>query len=110
MGENDHVLISGSSGLVGTELARTLRTRGVRVSSLVRRNPRNDNEVLWRERLEFPEDLQPSAVVHLAGEPVMGIWTAEKKRRIRDSRVQRTRELAEALAGRASKPRVFVSA
>jgi len=51
------------------------------------------------------------AVVHLAGENVAaGRWTAERKRRMRDSRVAATRLLAEALAGLPRPPKVLVSA
>ncbi len=50
------------------------------------------------------------AVIHLAGESVVGRWTEEKKKRIRDSRVQGTRNLAAALAQSEIKPRVLVCA
>jgi hypothetical protein len=49
-------------------------------------------------------------VVHLAGESIVGRWTEAKKRRIRDSRVLGTRNLAEALAKAASRPQVLVCA
>jgi len=50
------------------------------------------------------------AVVHLAGESVMGRWTAAKKARIRNSRVQGTRLLAETIAGLPTPPGVVVCA
>lgn len=50
------------------------------------------------------------AVIHLAGESVMGRWTNEKKSAIRDSRVLGTRNLAAALAQSEAKPPVFVCA
>jgi hypothetical protein len=49
------------------------------------------------------------AVIHLAGESIVGRWTAEKKLKIRDSRVVGTRNLAQALAHAKNKPQVFVS-
>lgn len=49
------------------------------------------------------------AVIHLAGESIFGRWTAGKKRRIRDSRVVGTFNLAQALAAAEEKPKVFVS-
>ncbi len=49
-------------------------------------------------------------VIHLAGESVVGRWTPEKKKAIRDSRVQGTRNLATALARCEVKPRVLVCA
>jgi uncharacterized protein (TIGR01777 family) len=50
------------------------------------------------------------AVIHLAGESVVGRWTHEKKEAIRNSRVLGTRNLAAALAQSEAKPRVFVCA
>jgi len=50
------------------------------------------------------------AVVHLAGESVVGRWTEEKKKAIRESRAQGTRNLAAALAQSEAKPRVLVCA
>jgi uncharacterized protein (TIGR01777 family) len=48
------------------------------------------------------------AVIHLAGEPVAQRWTAEGKGRIRQSRVQGTRSLVEALGNLSSGPRALV--
>lgn len=50
------------------------------------------------------------AVVHLAGEPVAQRWTAAAKRRIRESRVEGTRALVDAISGCDSRPKVLVSA
>lgn len=50
------------------------------------------------------------ALVHLAGEPILGIWTAAKRRRIRDSRVLGTRSIVESLSRADPPPKVFVSA
>ena len=50
------------------------------------------------------------AVIHLAGESIVGRWTEAKKRRIRESRVQGTRNLAEALAAAPQGPRLLISA
>jgi hypothetical protein len=49
------------------------------------------------------------AVIHLAGETIVGRWTDAKKKKIRDSRVAGTRHLAEALAKAAQRPRVFIA-
>ncbi len=103
------ILISGASGLVGSALATKLRARGDEVYAFVRREPRNDHEIRWVDKPELPNDAF-DAVVHLAGEPVAGIWTAAKKRAIYESRVPRTRALAEAIAGLANRPKVLVCA
>lgn len=93
------VLISGTSGLIGSALTKSLRDDGHQVSRL----PRS---------CEDPIDFAGvDAVVHLAGEGIAnGRWTAAKKRRIEDSRVNGTRQLAEQLARSESKPSVFVCA
>jgi uncharacterized protein (TIGR01777 family) len=49
------------------------------------------------------------AFIHLAGEPVVGIWTAEKKRRITESRVIGTRRVVEAINAAREKPEVLLS-
>ena len=48
------------------------------------------------------------AVIHLAGESIVGRWTEAKKKAIRDSRIIATRNLAQALAQTQKKPQVFV--
>jgi uncharacterized protein (TIGR01777 family) len=51
-----------------------------------------------------------NAVIHLAGEPVFQRWTTEAKQRIRDSRVNGTRRLVEALSTASPRPEVLISA
>ncbi len=106
------ILVTGSSGLVGRALLDRLRARGQRVTKLVRRAPGRD-ELEWdpyRGELDLAA-AEPSAVVHLAGESIAdGRWTQAKRRAIRDSRVDGTRRLAEALARLPRPPSVLVSA
>ena len=107
-----HVAISGASGMVGRALTHFLTTGGHQVSRLVRREP-GPNAIYWRPsegRIDAPALEGVDAVVHLAGESIAERWTAEKKRRILDSRVKGTRLLAETLAGLERPPSVFVSA
>lgn len=107
------VAVTGSSGLVGSALVAYLRAGDHRVVRLVRRAPSADDEVRWRpqEGLPEPEALAGiDAVVHLAGEPLVGLWTEEKREAIVRSRVAGTRALARDLAGVRGGPRVLVSA
>lgn len=107
------VLISGSSGLVGTSLKRSLESDGHEVYSLVRREPRGSGEICWSPGGEGLDThgLKVDAVVHLAGESIAeGRWNEAKKARIRDSRVVGTRALCEAMACMAEKPKVIVCA
>ncbi len=91
------ILVSGSRGFVGSALVPFLTALGHQVTRLVRPY---DPAVL--DGVE--------AVVHLAGENVIGRWTPEKKAQIRDSRVNGTRVLAESLARLARPPRAMVCA
>ena len=109
------VAVSGSTGLVGSEVVASLSAAGHEVVRLVRRVPApGEKAVRWDpEKREIDaaglEGLD--AVVHLAGENVgSGRWTAARKAAIRDSRVDGTRLLCEALAGLARPPKTLVCA
>ncbi len=112
------VAISGSSGLIGSALGALLTTGGHRVVRLVRHNSEGlgslrHNPVgparLWRAENPASDLLdEVDAVVHLAGEPIAGVFTDSHKRKVRESRVEPTRRLAE-IAARAG-VRVFVCA
>jgi len=109
------VALSGSTGLVGSALASFLTTGAHTVHPLVRRAPRPGTREIGldpaTDRTDASGLAQCDAVVHLAGESIAaGRWTAAKKRRIRDSRVEGTRRLCEALAALPRPPRVLVSA
>jgi uncharacterized protein len=106
------ILVSGSSGLLGTALLPALRTSGYEVECLVRGAASGTERIAWDPaRPLAPESISGfDAVIHLAGESIVGRWTEAKKRRIRESRVQGTRNLAEALAAARQRPRLLISA
>ena len=105
-------LLSGASGLVGTALSAALQKQGDEVHRLVRREPRNPNEIRWNPMQAIPPQLVSGfdAVIHLSGESVVGRWSEAKKRAIRDSRVTTSRNLAAALARAEKPPRAFLCA
>src|SRR6201993_1781128 len=105
------ILVSGVSGPIGAALLPSLDTLGYKVVRLVRGSATNDGQVHWDPAQPVsPESVSGfDAVIHLAGESIVGRWSASKKRRILDSRVQGTRNLAEALSAAPQKPSVFVS-
>lgn len=106
------VLVSGSSGLIGSSLCSLLATKGYPVVRLVRNASPAEGEVAWDpDKPLSPESVSGfETVIHLAGESIVGRWTAEKKVAIRHSRVAATRHLAQALAEAPQRPKVFASA
>lgn len=108
------VAVSGSHGLIGSALVRSLEAGGHRVLRLVRsRSQAGRDDVFWNPatgEIDAAGLEGVDAVVNLAGESVAKPWTDEVRRRIRESRVQGTRLLAEALAGLERPPGVFVCA
>jgi len=106
------IVISGSSGLVGSALVFNLISDGHQVFRLVR-SPEEDG-IVWdpKQPISDRKALEDfDAVIHLAGESIAeGRWTEQKKREIRESRVQSTRHLSEALASLNSPPKVFICA
>ena len=106
------VLLSGASGFIGSRLAHALRADGHRVVALTRRA--GPDAVFWdaeQGRIDTAALARalPDIVINLAGEPIAQRWTRDRKRRIRDSRVNGTRALATALAALPKRPKALVS-
>ncbi|APT88757.1 nucleoside-diphosphate sugar epimerase [Corynebacterium frankenforstense DSM 45800] len=92
------VAVTGSSGTVGRALCAQLGTAGVRVVPLVR-GEAGDGERHWDPTDPDGHLLDDvDALVHLAGEPIMGRFTDAHKAKLRDSRIGPTRRLAELVA------------
>jgi uncharacterized protein (TIGR01777 family) len=113
-GDTVNILVSGSSGLIGSALVLSVTRVGHRVARLVRHRRLSETEIPWDPELDR---LDPGllegfdAIVHLAGENIAaGSWTAERKARIRETRVRGTSLLSEALAAVRNRPHVLVSA
>lgn len=105
------VLVSGSTGLIGSALIPSLEAEGHTIKRLVRKESTSENEISWTGSKSDSSKLEGfDGVVHLAGESIVGRWNAEKKAKIRNSRVEGTKSLAETLASVANPPKVFVCA
>jgi len=105
-------VVSGSSGLVGSALVPFLAEAGWEVGRVVR-GEAGPGDLAWDPEtgtLDAATLSAMDAVVHLAGENLVGLWTEAKKRRIRDSRLNGTRLLSESLAKLALPPKVLVAA
>ncbi|OKK19298.1 epimerase [Streptomyces sp. CB00455] len=107
------IAVTGSTGLIGSALVRSLRADGHEVVRLVRRAPAAADEARWDPARGYvdPDGLAGcDAVVHLAGAGVGDHrWTAAYKKEIRDSRVLGTTAIALALAALDAPPAVLVS-
>jgi len=108
----NRILVTGVSGPIGTALLASLISQKMQVVRLVRGLARDATQVSWDPQAPLPPTAVSGfdAVIHLAGESIVGRWTEEKKKAIRESRVEGTRNLATALARCGAKPRAFVSA
>jgi len=109
------VAVTGSSGFLGSALVSSLAAGGHRVLPLVRREVRPGEDALrWDPvsgAIASPGPAIVDAVIHLAGESIAGgRWTAVKKQRIRESRVDATRRLTDTLTRLAKPPAVLVCA
>jgi uncharacterized protein (TIGR01777 family) len=115
------VLISGSSGMIGRAVARSLAGDGHEVSRLIRPKSRSSGtgsvaawDVLWDpagDAFDAQAAEGSDAVIHLAGASIgEGRWTEERKAILRASRVDATRHLVSGLATLNAKPKVFIAA
>ena len=107
------ILITGSSGLIGSALAKSLTSNGHDVIRLLRHSFANDSPVWDPENgvMDLADVGEINAVVHLAGENIAdGRWSGSKKNRILNSRVRGTKLLAEYFADSDQKPQVIISA
>jgi len=107
------IAVTGASGFVGRALVAALRADGILVHALVR-GAVGPDEIGWDPatgRIDAGRLEGMDAVVHLAGESIAGgRWTAARKARIRQSRVDGTGLLARTLASLRQPPAVLVSA
>ncbi|MBZ4220316.1 MAG: TIGR01777 family oxidoreductase [Chlorobium sp.] len=117
-----HIIITGSTGVIGVELAKKLILRGERVVLFVRspesaaqKIPGAADYVHWDSDMErgdwngFVNGAK--AVIHLAGKPLLeSRWSEEHKTECYNSRILSTRHLVSAIAGASEKPQVFISA
>jgi uncharacterized protein (TIGR01777 family) len=113
-----NITITGATGFIGRRLIGRLASEPHQLHALSRHtNVKFGNTAVWISKWEPtteeppPESLaNADAVVHLAGEPIAQRWTPEAKTRIRESRIQGTRNLMQALSKQPRRPSVLVCA
>ncbi len=109
------ILVTGSTGLICSQLVVALEKSGHRVLRAVRREVRDpETELFWNPAQgEIDRDrlVGVDGVIHLAGANIAGRrWSTAYKKELIDSRVNGTKLLAEAIANLEKKPRVFACA
>ncbi len=109
------ILVVGSSGIIGTQLVAFLDTGGHDVWRLVRRSVKEGaKEIRWEPSsgvLERSKLEGFDAIIHLGGEGIGDKrWSRKRKKMIRDSRVDSTSLLSEAVSNLRQKPEVFILA
>ena len=131
------ILISGSSGFIGSALIPFLTTGGYDVTRLLRNkspldydiakriylnkegnfnnnniidytNNKDNNNVSKSDSIDTNSNFD--AIVNLNGENIFGLWTNKKKQRIFNSRVKFTESLCKNLVKMNSPPKVLISA
>lgn len=111
-------LLTGGTGFVGQKLIQRLKNVSITTRNLEKSRKQFgalvDQVIQWdpmEQPLTLPEGSKFDAVVNLMGESIAeGRWTKSKKQRIRDSRVEGTRRLVDALLASGQLPSVLVSA
>ena len=108
------ILVSGSTGTVGTHLLDSIPPDSCEIWRLVRSRTEGENLIFWDPeggRVDDPSLLEGfDAAVHLSGESIVGRWTEKKKSSIRRSRVHSTRYLVNLFSGLKNPPRTFICA
>lgn len=106
------VLVTGASGFIGSALTDALRRDGHEAIALVRHPASGPLERRWNPATMDASSFEGAdAIVHLAGENIAaGRWTADRKRRIAESRSNGTRNIALSMAAAKQRPKVLVSA
>ena len=112
-----HILITGGTGFIGTELRKHFLKKGYYLT-IVTRSPeryesesaRNQSFISWGDDLTAAME-ETDVVINLVGENIFGKrWTDQVKKRLYASRVELTRRLVEAVKNATNRPDLFISA
>ena len=112
------ILLTGSTGLIGSALVPFLNTVGdhhvtrmVRPSSIYRNN--NSYAVKWdpdKGKIDINDLEGYDIIIHLSGENIFGRWSDSKKRKLIESRINTTRLLCDSLVKLKNPPSTLICA
>ena len=106
-----HIGITGASGFLGRQIVQNALTRGHRVTAFSRRAgvpvPGCESVRLFGPGVDLNGI---EAIIHLAGEPILGLWTKQKRNKILRSRIDGTRWMVDAIGQGPNRPAALVSA
>lgn len=111
------IVITGGTGFIGSHLTRSLLNESDYQVTLVTRDPRKSinsstriDVVSW-DLKDLTEAVEGAhCVVNLAGEPILGLWTKAKRKRIIESRVVSGETILQAIETALQKPSVLIQA
>ncbi len=114
--DRKHIVITGGSGFVGTELAKRAIAQGFRVTILDILPPRITSPLIIFIKVDLlkesvPESISDAhAIVHLMGASIFNRWTKAYKKLIYDTRIETAKKLFEFFKEKPTKPSALISA
>lgn len=108
-----HILMTGTTGLVGSSLKALLETLGHVITPVRRQISADQPGVFWdieNQKIDISEDDHFDAIIHLAGENIAQLWTPAAKEAIYKSRINSTRLLVSAVQRMKKPPKTFICA
>lgn len=108
------ILLTGSTGLIGSALTTELQNQGHDIVRLIRPPKLPEiNDIVWNPAERFIDKSKIrkcDAVIHLAGESIAGRYSKNKRQRIYQSRINGTKLITEFIEALDERPRTFISA
>ncbi len=117
-----HIIITGGSGFVGSSLVSSLQQKDPQIAKIfiltrdkscaAKKSRFDDDKVEYAESLDhFQDSAKIDIIINLAGEPIADKrWGNEQKTRLRQSRINTTRDVIQLIARLKTKPQTLISA
>ncbi len=96
--------VTGASGFIGRAIVAQAKSAGDQVIAFSRSPERKVPDTLETQPFLDPDVSDVDAVIQLAGESILGLWTSQKKRLIVESRVRAIRAIVESIKKSAKRP------